>query len=291
MCQLLALTCHDPAKRDEIILNVWRAMWLNGQKDGCGAAWFSPEGDIGYFRSQYPAIPTKELPVFVKSGFKESNPVPSDGGFLIIHGRSASAATGVRLANTHPMLELDMEGERVVLNAAMIHNGLVNSLSYDNATDDCTCDSEMLLQAYRDGGIDHVTEHITGRYVFMLLQLVDGVKQLHVVKDNQGNLVTGTYGDGFAFATVPELLLKVNSDYSGDVKDCSVMLFTDKDECTMETFTPGKLFSDNWQINGHGGYSRSYPPYLTETEKKAKNDILDRELNKMQAGLVTEGGI
>lgn len=222
MCKILCLTSHDPAKRDEIILKVWKHM--SGTPDGYGAAWISPAGEIGYYRRSTARIFDGARPEWVtkpntyaKAVFGDSNDVPSDGGFLIIHGRNAT--NDVCLENTHPMLA---EG------AAMVHNGMVRSDKYEN-TGEVTCDSQLLLQAYLADGIDEVEKEIEGYYAFMLL-LVDledkSKRSLHIAKDMRAQLRCGILPNGaYAFATEENMLPNVGAEPMGDVEDKTLLVF------------------------------------------------------------------
>lgn len=240
MCKILCLTSHDPAKRNDIISRVWKDM--TGADDGYGAAWISPTGEIGYFKRSYPRIDGYPLPDFcnpkttyayqkVKEGFSESNDVPSDGGFLIIHGRNATNA--VNVANTHPM---------VAENAALVHNGVVNSTKHDNINEGCTCDSELLLNAYIEGGIEEVEKEINGYYAFMLL-LVSGKekkKTLHVARDGRASLECGIRPDGsYAFATTEYMLKVVDAEHMGPVKTKTLIVFDGPTAYSAFEFEPG----------------------------------------------------
>lgn len=317
MCQILCLTSHDPAQRDEIILRVWKQMSYT-MKDGCGAAWISPTGEIGYHKRRYPKIGLgDDLPSFVNpktavaSDFSESNDVPSDGGFLIIHGRAASNV--INLENTHPMLEK---------NSAMIHNGVVKSYKYDNKRDGCTCDSELLLHAYLDGGIESVEKNIDGRYAFMNLQyepptqeVIDatpdgqvavGKKTLHIAKDAISSLFCGVKSDKTVVIGTTEYLIELaGGEVCGEVKNHVLLIFTGKTEYTMTEYTPvlktekyippyvepkpitvplKKDMDHWWDRQEHQSTSKKfhYPSNLTldaelEEEEKAEIERLEKE--------------
>lgn len=244
MCKILCVTSHDPAQRNAIILKAWAGMY--GQTDGFGAAWFGVDGQIGYFKRSHPRIhgydgaAVHPMPSFVskkhihgvtKTPFAESNDIPSDGGFLIVHGRTATNAVNVH--NTHPMVRED---------AAMVHNGVVQSLKYKNEGD-CTCDTQLLLNAFMAGGIPELETEITGYYAFMNLSIEerDGVdtKMLHIVKDRKANLVCGIKPDGsFVFATLEGLVKDMGAEPMGDVEDCSVITFSGPTQYEPTTFTP-----------------------------------------------------
>jgi len=243
MCQILCLTTHNPEDRDKIIASAWNQMKAT-QRDGYGAVWFGVDGTIGYYKRRYAVVhddgPKFALPEFIqkkikpKDDFSASNDIPSDGGFLLIHGRIAT--NPITLANTHPMISQDNK-------AAMIHNGCVWSNKYDNINEDCTCDSELLLQAYVAGGMDEVSEHISGYFAFMMLELTaDGNKLLHVAKDGRASLYGGKTQNGYAFATNESLLENAGAESMGEVMDHHLIVFKSADDFSISDF-PARTYT------------------------------------------------
>lgn len=313
MCQILCLTSHDPARLHEIIQKVWVSMAFS-QKDGYGAAWRGADGTIGYLKRRFPKISTEAAPPFVKptaptgygshkpqDPFFESNDIPSDGGFLIIHGRTATNA--VNMANTHPFLDVLDDGRLV----AMVHNGVVSSSKYSNLLDGCTCDSELLLRAYTSGGIDEVERHIDGRYAFMYLEVAPptveevaaaaekgiqavGKTTLHVAKDEMASLYCGVkLDDTFVFATTEHLIKLVDGEPEGEVRENMLMVFSDK---TTVVHTPykGLTYADRlkdwWHGNDKPKTTESYPPvsqgptqHQTRQAIPYKPSALDKDLS------------
>lgn len=262
MCQILCLTSHDPAKLHEIIQKIWVKMSYS-QRDGYGAAWSGADGTIGYLKRRYPKIGPEEPLPFVKASkspesFAESNDIPSDGGFLIIHGRMATGV--INVANTHPFVDEFEDGSRV----AMIHNGVVRSAKYANVLHGCTCDSELLMRAYVHGGIDEVEQHIDGRYAFMHLEYTpptdeevaaagdgappSGHKALHIAKDSGQSLYCGLLADKtYAFATTEGLLKDVDAESEGELISNVLIIFKSKTEFEMTEFTPLTWHEKNWE--------------------------------------------
>jgi hypothetical protein len=265
MCKIFCVTRHDPAERDNIIQKIWQVM-ATTEKHGFGAAWFAPDGRICHYKARSPVLPTFVVPSFVKgAGFNEMHPkdengnIPvSDGGFLIIHGRHATC--DINLSNTHPML-----GE----NAAMVHNGVVDSIRYENVNS--TCDSEKLLRAYLDEGIEGVEQNITGYYAFMLIENVAGpnARRLHVGKDSRATLYCGAKSDAYIFSTSELLIEKYKGVVLGEVMDNKLAVFTSPTEFTETNFVPKKLdyhaqMSDwedkvNASMGQRGGYQCARP--------------------------------
>lgn len=234
MCKIFCFTNHNPAERDALILKIWEGMAVS-EKDGYGAAWFSPEGEIGYYKSELPKIYDETDTKKPKFGF--SNNLPSDGGFLIIHGRTSTCP--INLENTHPMLDD---------NAALVHNGIVRSLDYKNINSGC--DSELILRAYQDKGIESVEKSIYGYFAFMMLRFEQGEKRLHIARDSRAPLVCGEFNNSYVFSTNRTLLWKINASVIGEVKDHTLIIFKNKDDFEMKTFkslgsAPAHLFNND----------------------------------------------
>lgn len=266
MCKLFCITSHDPAKRNEIIQRVWTKMAIT-EKDGYGACWFGVDGQIGYLKRRLPKISTADVASFVKPGvgyaakpavvFDESNDIPSDGGFLVIHGRAATGGHGgISLENTHPFIQEYNDDSRV----AMIHNGKVESKKYDNQLPGCTCDSELLMQAYVHGGIDEVELNIEGLYAMMMLEWAVPTEEelaanpgapfkklLHIAKDSKKYLYAGAMPDDTpVIATSQDLITEMGAAIDGEVYDNRVIIFTDRTNYTESTFKPLFGFEKGW---------------------------------------------
>lgn len=310
MCQILALTTHpaDPVERDKLIQRIWSHMWHTGkQNDGCGAAWFTADGRIAYHKSRLDVIHYKnglkdKINKLTKKGFFDLESLnaaePSDGGFLIVHARNATC--DITVENTHPMLSLDDMG---VPQAAMVHNGVVRSFRYP--VKHSTCDSEQLLRAYDDGGIKSVERDVFGKYAFMFLKVIDGLKRLHIVKDKAQHLVCGVLNQDqepqhWAFATTAELVDLVGAKYCGPLKECSHVRFTEGQEGTFEAslFTPNDLYVSDHAFAEALRKARSdkqvirsdYPPRrLTPSAATVDADARDLALQRAIEDVVTRG--
>lgn len=281
MCQILCLTSHDPAQRDAIIQRVWRKMAFS-QKDGYGASWQGVDGTIGYHKRRYPTLHPEDIPSFVKGNHKnpdpfgESNDVPSDGGFLIIHGRMATGQ--INVANTHPFITQTDDGRRI----ALVHNGVVRSAKYDNVLPGCTCDSEFLLHAYAAGGIEEVENHIEGRYAFMYLECAaptpeesaaagDGVpvvgkKTLHVVKDFGQNLKVGwTKWGCYAIATTEYLFPAVEAEDMGDLNDNTSIVFTSATDYVETRWVAVSYAKKQPALWGNRNFQKETPAHVPPT--------------------------
>ena len=224
MCKLAIVTKHDSTQLGSIIINAWREM-SRTEKDGFGAAWVRPNGKIGYVKSSQATFLT-ELPSFCDT-FSEGTELRSDGGALIIHGRTATC--GVNVVNTHPMLSTG---------CALVHNGVVSSSRFHNT--DTTCDSELLLHAWKEDGIDAVAQDISGYYAFAIIQRIKGRTVLDVVRDDRAQLKVGKVDGGWAFATTPELLKTLGSSALSDYKTNTHVSFVDGKEYSVASFVPAK---------------------------------------------------
>ena len=224
MCKLAIVTKHDSTKLGAIIVNAWTEM-SKTERDGFGAAWVSPNGKIGYVKSSQASL-LPDLPAFC-AAFSEGNGLKSDGGALIIHGRTATC--GVNVANTHPMLGS---------NSALVHNGIVSSKRFHNT--ESTCDSELLLHAWKADGIDAVAKDISGYYAFAIIQRIRGKTVLDVVRDDKAQLKVGRIADGWAFATTPQLLNALGSSYLSDYKSNTHTSFVDGEVYSVEHFIPAE---------------------------------------------------
>ena len=228
MCKLLILTKHNAKELGSIIVKAWQNMALT-ERDGYGAAWISPSGRLQYVKSSTPSledIQIEPLP-FVKGFKKLHGKLASNGGELIIHGRTAT--NDISLENCHPMLD----GQ-----AALIHNGVVDSEVYDLT--ETSCDSEYLMKAWNDKGLESVAANISGYYAFAHLQAdAKGGALLSIVRDSKAQLRVGKLlGQGVAFATTDALLKIAGSEVIGDFKDNTFAQFQKGKYLFQKSFKP-----------------------------------------------------
>lgn len=224
MCKIAILTQHDPAKLAQIVTNVWISM-SSSERDGFGAAWMSPSGEIQSIKSSVPE-PRDALPEFFE-GFSSGAFTPSNGGPLLIHGRTATC--GVNVENTHPIL---------AGNCALIHNGIVTSKRFHNI--ETTCDSELLIHAWNDGGTKALADDISGYYAFALLTVRPRKRwTLDVVRDARAPLVGGTLHNGaVAFATTPAVLAATGAAHKGAIIPNAHIHYRDGRYISTVRFTP-----------------------------------------------------
>ena len=239
------------------------------EKVGFGAAWVSPNGKIGYMKSSQPSL-LSDLPEFC-SAFSECNGLKSDGGALIIHGRTATC--GVNVANTHPML---------APNAALVHNGVVSSKRFHNT--DTTCDSELLLHAWKADGIDAVAQDVSGYYAFAIIQRIKGKTVLDVVRDDKAQLKVGRMMGGWAFATTPSLLTALGTSYLSDYKPNTHTSFVDGKVYSVESFVPAEADKRLEKAASKAiGLNEVYAKYQTSTNWRAR-EALNSQQDAMELG-------
>ena len=221
MCKLAILTGHDPKTMPALVHRIWAEM-SKTEHDGFGAAWVSPKGKIITIKSSSHQS-VKNLPEYYE-GFAQGHFTPSNGGALLIHGRTATC--NVDIENTHPIK---------VGRAIVIHNGVVDSTKYKNLHS--TCDSELILQAYQAAGIQEVAAEITGYYAFGILH-PKGRGLLTVARDDRAPLFGGLTEFGEVFATTQSLVEITGATIRGKIKDNVCMTFQDGQYIHTEKFTP-----------------------------------------------------
>ena len=251
MCKVLILTCHDSRQREALISKAWAYFHRSGETDGFGAAWFTRSGDIQTCRSSHPTLGA--IPPAFALGFASRDSLPSDGGFLLIHGRKATC--GINLDNTHPFTSET---------AALIHNGIVQSETYKNETS--TCDSELILRAFEDKAWAGLAE-ISGYFAIGVLQLIKGRKVLHVGKCDTARLRVASYRGGFAFGTTNEAIACAGEH--GDVFDVAPF--------TGLTFRDAK----NYTQTPFGKFTPPRP-HITPYSVASKKDEFDNSLTESE---------
>jgi predicted glutamine amidotransferase len=260
MCKLAIFTAHDKSRLRETVLATWRTM-AGTEKDGFGACWLSPAGRIVSVHSSTPSE-REELPDFVE-GFWQGEFSPSNGGPLMIHGRTATCS--VELENTHPI---------VINNQALVHNGIVDSDVYFNA--ETTCDSELLLHAWKDNGIKALEADIDGYYAFGLITTHRKGYTLDIVKDDRAALIAGKNESGYVFATTDSVLAATGAKRCGVVKNNVWIQYKGKQLVKTVRFTPKKVIyqkSSQATIERSLGPSYSAPNQATVWRTQSQEDF------------------
>jgi asparagine synthetase B (glutamine-hydrolysing) len=222
MCKIAILTKHDATKVESLTRSLWRQM-SHSERDGFGVLYLSASGRLVAVRSSSPTLDATP-PDYVE-GFHDGAFVPSDGGVLMVHGRTATC--GVSLENTHPI---------VMGQSGIIHNGIVHSKKYHNT--ETTCDSELLLHAWRSGGLDEVAAEVSGYYAFAVLSKRGGQRILDVVKDGRASLFAGDAFGGAMFGTTAELITTAGGKVIGRVTDNTAIRFVNGRHTATREFTP-----------------------------------------------------
>jgi len=227
MCKLLLIEKHLPASRDALILKAWAYFAATGEKDGFGAMWISKSGKLAFAKSSHPEL-NADIPAFVDA-FSENceTDEPSNGGWLMIHGRRATC--DINAENTHPMINN-------ALTAGLVHNGVVDSEVY--SCTNSTCDSELLLDAMQSHGIDGLRS-LTGYVaVGMLLKNKSGWVA-RIARDDQARLRVGSIKGGYAFGTTDEALAVCGAKVLGDFKKNTVLTFAANGTTKIEPLVKG----------------------------------------------------
>ena len=247
MCKILILQSHAAARRDSLISSAWQYFAKTGESDGYGAAWISRRGQLGWAKSLAPTL-ADDLPAYV-SGFAANAHLdePSDGGWLLIHGRRATC--GVSVENTHPMLA---DGS-----AALIHNGVVQSETVENIN--TTCDSELLLRAMDSRGTKGL-EEIQGYFAFAMLRKQRDGWHAAVVRDDTARLRVGRTRRGSVWGTTDDALAIAGAVPLGDHRPMTAALFSPDGACEVRPIRKAKPvpvamsdFEERWAIaSGRG---------------------------------------
>ena len=240
MCKLLILQKHLPSRRDHLIESAWEQMCALGERDGFGAAWITKDGRLAWRKSSSPLI-SGQLPAWADS-FEASRhaEMPSDGGWLLIHGRTATC--GVNLENTHPMLD---NGR-----AALVHNGVVRSDSIHNV--ETTCDSELLLRAWDQGGAKSL-DQITGYFAFgLLIRRRDGWHAV-VAKGDSAKLRIGHHKKfGWAWGTNDDVLEVAGVRGVASQRAMTACVFAPDGSCDIQKFSKGRekitSLARSWEV-------------------------------------------
>jgi hypothetical protein len=263
MCKLLLIEKHSPASRDALILKTWAYFAASGEKDGFGAMWISKSGKLAFAKSSHPDL-TSNVPVFVE-GFNENceTDEPSNGGWLMIHGRRATC--DINTENTHPMITN-------ALTAGLVHNGVVDSDLY--TCTNSTCDSELLLHAMTSHGIDGLRD-ITGYFAFGMLQKAKNGWVARIARDDQARLRVGSLKGAYAFGTTDEALAICGAKVIGDFKKNTVLTYNANGTTKLEPLVKGyKVYSkfaqkeldEKWLKASEFSYGKSTKGYLSSND-------------------------
>lgn len=239
MCKVIILQKHAPAARNRLIRAAWSYFCRTGETDGFGAAWIAKDGRLAWAKSSSPTL-SGDLPPWADGFFAHRGLAePSDGGWLLLHGRTATC--GVDVDNTHPML--DDNGT-----AALVHNGVVSSETLQNVY--TTCDSELLLHAWDQGGAKGL-EQVSGYFAFaLLLRRRDGWHAV-VARDDKARLRVGKTSRGWAWATTDDALATVGAMPQGDHAPMRAAVFSPDGSSEVKTFKKGaepRDLSRKWAV-------------------------------------------
>ncbi|MEI8100528.1 MAG: hypothetical protein WCH09_03085 [Bacteroidota bacterium] len=213
MCKILIQTAHNAANLKQTIAKAWHYFDTTGERDGFGAVWISPSGQLCWLKSSAPKLDSRPPRFCLGFAGEDNSNQPSNGGFLLIHGRKATCYKSV--TNTHPMLGHG---------SALIHNGIVRSESIQNET--TTCDSELLLIAMKDNDAQQLAK-ISGYFAFGMIQPTATGWRMHVAKDETAKLFAGrNRNHGYTFGTTPDACLIGDAKTSYEMRNDTLLTFT-----------------------------------------------------------------
>jgi len=213
MCKIIIQTAHNAANLKTTIAKAWHYFDATGERDGFGAVWLSPNGKLCWIKSSAPKIDSRPPRFCLGFTDHQNQDEPSNGGFLLIHGRKATCHKSA--TNTHPMIGHG---------SALIHNGIVRSETIEN--EETTCDSELLLLAMKDNDAARLAE-ITGYFAFGMVQPTATGWQMHVAKDDTAKLFAGrNRSHGYTFGTTPDACQIGDAKTSYEMRNDTLLTFT-----------------------------------------------------------------
>ena len=172
-----------------------RTMWNNLQSrgsDASGIAYESPTG-IRHYKTDKPAFELSGLSMSLAFGM---NRTPR---WVMLHTRASTHGRPEENRNNHPLMGSKM---------ALCHNGVVynkdNVLSKFNATAKREVDTEAILVALKNGGIDAVAKHVEGS---MSISWAKG-KTMYLWTNGMSPLVIGElYNGDYMYSSTDEHLM------------------------------------------------------------------------------------
>lgn len=173
MCKIVIIPNGTDIPKFDVFVRKTAAAMAD-QKDGFGYAAQGTDGVFG-LRTTNPIAflkQKKQLP-YVESASVPFGKKTKVNGAVMLHGRTSTNFHG--LVNTHPIVR-DKH--------YLIHNGVVthHGEKYEKHTQN---DSEDVLYNFIKGGINDVSQNLTGYYA---ASIIDDKGLLHVIKDSIANL-------------------------------------------------------------------------------------------------------
>lgn len=275
MCKLLIIPRIDKLTQDEtakLVQHVRKKM-TERDADGFGYAYLGQKGlyserflDTERVRAMLPEMP---LASFIEARSDCYGTPSKPIGGLLVHSRTSTNL--VSLNATHPFIEAGQ---------AFIHNGVVSNVgeavSYPSGND-----SEMLFQHYLKGGIQRVSESVSGYYACGILDA--NRKQTVVIKDSTANLycIYVKKLESFAFGTTAEILGKVANFFKErcrvmKVKNNVCVTFNASGRCISET-----SFKPIERSFGELDYKSLGTSYLEYKPKEVKREDYELEVSEI----------
>jgi len=271
MCKIAILTKHEPKELENLINDLW-TNFSKTEFDGYGASWIMPNGKLATVKSSLPIVRRNSLPSFVQGFYELNGELKSNGGGLLVHGRTATC--GINLANCHPM----QSGQ-----SALIHNGVVRSFFYKNSKA-TTCDSELILNAWKHGlrsqnSLENVADHIQGYYAFAILTASKLGEILDVVRDDKAMLHSGLLFNGYCFATTRDAVHVCGGEYLGEFAKNIHAQFINGACVKTSGFKPFVPKVKDYDLERKASKAFSnYAPYSYERDLLDEREYLDAKL-------------
>ena len=191
---------------------LWDALQSRGS-DASGIAYESPTG-TRHFKRDIPAFELSPLGTNMAFGM---NRAPQ---WVMLHTRASTHGSPKENKNNHPLM-----GHKL----ALCHNGVVYNkdtvLKTFNTVAQREVDTEAILVALKNGGINAVSKHVRGS---MSISWAKG-KTMHLWTNGQSPLVIGElYNGDFMYASTDELLMTTNVKFKNvyDAKKGHLYKFT-----------------------------------------------------------------
>jgi len=191
---------------------LWDALQSRGS-DASGIAYESPTG-TRHFKRDIPAFELSPLGTNMAFGMNRG---PQ---WVMLHTRASTHGSPEENKNNHPLM-----GHKL----ALCHNGVVYNkdevLKHFNTVAQREVDTEAILVALKNGGINAVSKHLKGS---MSISWAKG-KTMHLWTNGQSPLVIGElYNGDFMYASTDELLMTTSLKFKNvyDAKKGYLYKFT-----------------------------------------------------------------
>ena len=236
---------------------LWDALQSRGS-DASGIAYESPTG-TRHFKRDIPAFELSPLGTNMAFGMNRG---PQ---WVMLHTRASTHGSPEVNRNNHPLM-----GHKL----ALCHNGVVYNkdavLKQFNTVAQREVDTEAILIALKNGGINAVAKHVEGS---MSISWAKG-KTMHLWTNGKSPLVIGElYNGDYMYASTDELLMSTNLKFKNvyDAKKGHLYKFTPVGLRVSKTYFKESKIKSNFSWRDLSGFETSTTPRFTYT-RPAKKD-------------------